>query len=144
MWTCKKFHELTVNELYEALKLRADVFVVEQNCVYPDIDNYDQASLHISYNQDDDLQAYCRIVPAGKYEEVSIGRVIVRKEKRGSGLAQELIKQALQAVESEYGQQPIRLCAQAHLQSFYGSFGFQAISEEFLEDGIPHIYMLKK
>lgn len=144
MWTCKKFHELTVNELYQLLKLRADVFVVEQNCVYPDIDNYDQDSLHIFYIQQEELIAYCRVVPSGKYEEVSIGRVIVRKDYRGTGLAQELMKQALAAVNQQFGLQPIRLCAQAHLQSYYGAFGFETISEEFLEDGIPHVYMMKK
>lgn len=144
MWTCKKFHELTLDELYQSLKLRSDVFVVEQNCVYPDIDNFDQESLHIFYRENEEIHAYCRVVPSGKYEELSIGRVIVRMDKRGTGLAQQLMTKALESVDNEFGNQPIRLCAQAHLQNYYGAFGFKTISEEFLEDGIPHVYMIKK
>lgn len=144
MWTCKKFHELTIEEFYQVLKLRVDVFVVEQNCPYPELDNMDQEALHIQWREENELLAYCRILPPGKYEEISIGRVIVRKDKRGSGIAQQLMKQAIDKTYETYGLKPIRLCAQAHLQKFYGSFGFTTVSEEFLEDDIPHVYMIKK
>lgn len=144
MWTYKKFDELTTAELYQLLKLRVDVFVVEQNCPYPELDGMDQDALHIQYIQDEELLAYCRILPPGKYEQPSIGRVIVRADQRGTGLANELMTQSVAKSQELYSGQMVRLCAQAHLQNFYGRFQFETISEEFLEDGIPHVYMLKK
>lgn len=143
MWTASEFDALSTKELYEILKLRVDVFVVEQNCPYPELDGMDYDALHIQFREEGKLVAYCRVLPPGKYEEPSIGRVIVDASKRGSGLANELMELAVTEAVKRYSEQPIRLCAQAHLQTFYGRFGFETVSEEFLEDGIPHVYMIR-
>ena len=143
MWTSSEFDALTTRELYELLELRVNVFVVEQTCPYPELDGMDYDAIHIQYHEEGKLYGYCRVLPPGKYKEPSIGRVIVDASKRGSGLANDLMTRAVEEAVTHYPNQSIRLCAQAHLQSFYRRFGFETVSAEFLEDGIPHVYMIR-
>ncbi|HEY0676771.1 MAG TPA: GNAT family N-acetyltransferase [Chitinophagaceae bacterium] len=142
-WNCKTFDELNVHELYAILRLRSEVFVVEQNCVFQDMDNKDQVSYHICGMQDGELVAYTRLVPAGvSYDEASIGRVITAASVRGSGAGKELMTYSIRQLYNIWGKQPIRLGAQLYLKKFYESFGFLQTSEVYIEDGIPHIEMM--
>ncbi|MGD7022210.1 GNAT family N-acetyltransferase [Rossellomorea vietnamensis] len=142
-WNIKKFDELTNRELYNLLKERTLVFVVEQNCPYLEVDGKDPFSYHLFKEDDGEIIAYLRILPAGvSYQEVSIGRVFVKKEFRGQGLAEELIKKGLEFIQKELNETTVKIQAQDYLRKFYGSFGFQAISETYLEDNIPHVDML--
>lgn len=144
MWKQQAFNELSIHELYSYLQLRVNVFIVEQNCPYPELDGYDEKSYHLAYVENDETLAYARILPKDlKYARISIGRVIVKKEARGKGLAKELMNVCLQFIEERWPNQEIQLQAQAHLAHFYGSFGFTAISDEYLEDNIPHVDMVK-
>lgn len=141
-WELHKFDELTAAELYERLKLRVDVFVVEQNCPYPELDGLDQESAHLSYTEDGKVLAYARLVPGGlKYDIPSIGRVIVRQEARGRGLAKELMHKCIDFIFAEWQPEAIQLQGQVYLKDFYQSFGFEPISAEYDEDGIPHLDM---
>lgn len=141
-WKTYHFEELTTKDLYEVLKLRVDVFVVEQNCPYPELDNLDQQSIHLLCREDGVIQSYARLVPAGaKYNLPSIGRVIVRKEARGRGLAKELLERSIDYILTEWKAPAIQLQGQVYLQEFYQSFGFQPVSESYDEDGIPHVDM---
>lgn len=141
-WKVFSFEDLTIHELYTILQERNAIFVVEQECAYQEIDGRDQESLHLSAWDGDVLVAYARLMPAGvKYEEPSIGRVIVNSEYRGQGIARELIDRAMKAMREKWDVQSIKLHAQSHLTSFYGSFGFDEISESYLDDGIPHTDM---
>ena len=141
-WKTYYFEELTAKKLYEVLKLRVDVFVVEQNCPYPELDNLDQQSIHLLYTEDGVIQAYERLVPGGvKYDLPSIGRVIVRQEARGRGLAKQLLEHSIDYILTEWKAPAIQLQGQVYLQEFYQSFGFQPISESYDEDGIPHVDM---
>ncbi|WGE31922.1 GNAT family N-acetyltransferase [Actinobacillus genomosp. 2] len=137
MWINKTFTDLSTLELFEIYKLRTEVFVVEQNCPYQEVDNLDLIATHLFAKNCENLTAYARIIPNQDY--VQIGRVLVAKEYRGSGLARELMLQAVE-IASSYDQ-PIKIQAQAYLQSFYESLGFIAISDIYLEDGIPHLDM---
>lgn len=142
-WQIKTYDELTKNQLYTIIKERINIFVVEQNCPYPELDDLDQASFHLFF-QEEDIRAYCRILPKGlKYEEVSIGRVIVKEKYRRSGIATLLMKKAITYVEEELHETQIKIQAQDHLRHFYQSFGFTPVSEIYLEDGIPHVDMVK-
>ncbi len=144
-WQIKQFNELDIHELYSILKLRVEVFVVEQNCPYPEIDDCDQGAIHLMYVSNNQIEAYCRIIPAGeKYSLCSIGRVIVKEEARGKGLARELMNRAIEEIEKQWDVDTIQICAQSHLQKFYRSVGFNTISDEFDEDGIPHVYMTRE
>ncbi|WP_456274783.1 GNAT family N-acetyltransferase [Bacillus sp. AK031] len=144
-WNIKKFDELTNSELYNLLKERTLVFVVEQNCPYLEVDGKDPFSYHLFKEDDGEIIAYLRILPAGvSYQEVSIGRVFVTKEYRGQGLADELLSKGLEFIEKELNETTVKIQAQDYLRKFYGSFGFQAISETYLEDNIPHVDMLLK
>ena len=141
-WELKKFADLTNEELYDFLRLRVDVFVVEQNCPYPEIDGKDPHSLHLMYKENGFIVAYARILPPGlSYDEASIGRIIVAKTHRASGLGQKLLDQAIKASLAEYNQ-PIKIGAQAYLEKYYNAAGFVTVSEVYLEDDIPHIDML--
>jgi ElaA protein len=141
----KAFAELNPFELYAYLQLRSEVFVVEQNCVYQDLDDKDQLSLHVFVHHDDELVACARIVPAGlAYPEISIGRVIVAEAYRKQQLGHELLRYCLAQIEKHYGPQPIVLSAQAHLQDFYKKHNFVPDGAIYLEDGIPHIHMIKQ
>ncbi|WP_211345569.1 GNAT family N-acetyltransferase [Paraflavitalea soli] len=142
-WTCKPFAELTVFELYAALQLRSEVFVVEQNCVFQDIDDKDQYSWHLMGWHNNLLAAYTRLVPAGiSFTEVSIGRVVTSPKMRKSGAGRSLMKKSIETTYRIFGNTPIRIGAQLYLKKFYESFGFQQSSDIYLEDGIEHIEML--
>ncbi|WFA03575.1 GNAT family N-acetyltransferase [Bacillus sp. HSf4] len=143
-WKLKSFEGLSKDELYRIIKLRIDVFVVEQNCPYHELDHLDELAHHLFLEEKGEILAYCRLFPGGAvYEEASIGRVIVRKEDRGKRYAQTLLEKALGFLESEWREKAVKISAQDHLRSFYSSFGFKEVSEVYLEDGIPHVDMLK-
>lgn len=143
MWYLKAFDELSTKELYAILKERTNVFVVEQNCPYLEVDGKDEASYHLFKETNGDIAAYLRILPPGvSYPQSSIGRVLVKKEYRGQGLAYELMQKGIDFIHTELQQQDIKIQAQHYLHKFYGSFGFKAVSEVYLEDDIPHIDML--
>lgn len=138
----KRFRELTLDELYALLKLRAEVFVVEQNCPYQDLDGYDQSALHLYIIHGDKPSAYARIIPPGAYyKEASIGRVITSKEYRMTGLGKKLFEQCIKICKQHYSKQAIRIMAQCYLRKFYMDFGFVEEGPEFIEDGIPHVEM---
>lgn len=144
IWHSKAFNELTVNELYAILQLRNQVFVVEQECPYLDIDGKDSQCQHLWATFDNKIAAYARIVPAGvNFEQAAIGRVISNPVFRGYGFGRELIQQAINYIEQTLGKQPIMLDAQTYLIKFYQSFGFNVVSEVYLEDNLPHVNMLR-
>ncbi len=140
MWYLKKFDSLTTQELFKIYKARVDVFVVEQNCPYPEVDDADLLALHLFNEENGIIKAYCRIIPEDKY--VKIGRVLVNKESRKEGLGKQLITKALGICNEQFPNQSVFAQAQAYLKPFYAFFGFKAISNEYLEDNIPHIDML--
>lgn len=143
-WIVKRFSQLTPEELYAALQLRNEVFVVEQNCVFQDADDKDQEAYHLLGFHNNKLVAYTRLVPGGViYEEPSIGRVVTSPSLRGAGAGKELMQQSINTAYELFGIKPIKIGAQLYLKKFYEGFGFQQISDVYLEDGIPHIYMLK-
>jgi ElaA protein len=140
----KRFNELSVTQLYQLLQLRSEVFVVEQNCVYQDIDGKDEKALHLWGESEDKIVAYSRIFKANDYfENASIGRVVVAEKHRANKWGHELMQQSIAAIESNFGTQPITISAQLYLKKFYESQGFQQVSEVYLEDGIEHIEMLR-
>jgi len=142
---CKTFHKLSVEELYEMLALRQEVFVIEQNCPYLDADGKDQKSWHLWACDDArKLVAYCRLMPQGMvYENYpAIGRVVTSPSCRGTGIGRQLVQAALEWTAKLFGGQPVKLSAQSYLIRFYESFGFQTVGEEYLEDGIPHTAMI--
>lgn len=140
----KSFDELTNHELYNMLRLRCDVFVVEQNCPYLDLDNKDQKGFHLLYYVDNKLAGVTRLLPKGvSYDEVSIGRVVIAKSHRGLGLGVKLMEASIKGCEEKFGKGPIRISAQYHLSKFYQSLGFVEQGEVYDEDGIPHIGMLR-
>jgi ElaA protein len=137
----KHFSELTLNELYEILKLRAAVFVVEQNCAYQDLDEVDKDAYHVYIKDEGRIVAYLRVVDKDKrLDEVSVGRVI--SLKRRIGLGSKLMKVGLQTAKEKYGATVVKVGAQTYAKPFYEGCGFKQISGEYLEDGIPHIYMI--
>lgn len=141
--TVKRFDELTNAELYEILRLRSAVFVVEQACAYQDIDNKDQVAVHAWLWDEDGIAAYLRVMDRGVYdEEVAIGRVI--SLRRRQGLASRLLLEGIRIAREEFGAEVISVEAQVYARSLYEKAGFRQASEEFLEDGIPHIRMLLK
>jgi len=140
----KTFNQLNTTELYDLLQLRSEVFVVEQDCVYQDIDGKDQKALHILGYKDEKLVAYTRIFQPGDYfEEASIGRVVVKENQRQYGFGYDIMKASIEAINKHYKTSEIRISAQTYLIKFYNNLGFKAVGEEYLEDGIPHINMLK-
>ena len=142
--TTKTFQELTTQELYDILQLRSEVFVVEQNCVYQDIDNKDQKALHVLGFKNEKLIAYTRIFKPGDYfKEASIGRVIVSKSERSHQYGYAIMLASIEAIENLYKTTSIKISAQTYLKKFYTNLGFQETGEAYLEDGIPHIGMLK-
>lgn len=139
----KPFEELNNQELYTLLRLRSQVFVVEQNCVYLDIDNKDLQCHHLMLLQGEDLVAYARLVPPGlSFQEMSIGRVITNPQSRGTGAGRLLLATAIEKCREVFGEGPIKIGAQAYLLKFYSSFGFEAVGEIYDEDGIPHTDMI--
>lgn len=143
-FSTRTFAELNPFELYAYLQLRSEVFVVEQNCVYQDLDNKDQLSFHIFAHYLDELVACARIVPGGVgYPEISIGRVIVAQAYRNKQIGHQLMAYCVTQIERHFGAQPVVLSAQAHLQEFYKKHNFAPVGDTYLEDGIPHIHMIR-
>jgi ElaA protein len=143
-WQCCQFSELSAIQLYAILQARSAVFVVEQNCPYLDMDNVDQSCLHlIAWTAQQEVAAYLRIVPPSlKFDEASLGRVITTQIGRGAGLGKQLLQRGIAACQNAYPKSAIRIAAQAYLEKFYQSFGFVTVSDQYLEDDIPHIDML--
>ncbi|MFD1315008.1 GNAT family N-acetyltransferase [Namhaeicola litoreus] len=147
-WVLKKFEELSVDEFHEILKLRINIFVVEQNCPYPELDNKDKDALHFfAVFEENPLKvvAYTRLfAPGDYYNFAAIGRVVVDKNFRGKMLGHELIKRSISEIETLFKTKIIKIGAQTYLKKFYESHGFNQIGEGYLEDGIPHIHMIKE
>ncbi|WP_372712937.1 GNAT family N-acetyltransferase [Ilyobacter sp.] len=142
-WKIKKFDELSSRELYDILQQRVDVFVVEQNCAYAEIDGKDIDAYHLFATDDGKVAAYTRILlPGVSFDEVSIGRVLVNMGYRGEGLGQELMKKTMGFVTEELKEKSIRISAQEYLLEFYLSLGFEEASDVYIEDGIPHMDMV--
>ncbi len=136
----KKFNELTTSELYEILRLRSAVFVVEQTCAYQDIDGLDQNAIHMWLRDENGIAAYLRILPPGaRFDDPALGRVISVRRRSGTGTR--LMKAALEAVQRIYGADSVTIEAQVYAKPFYENAGFRQVSDEFDEDGIPHILM---
>ena len=150
-WQTKTFNELSLDQLYDLLKLRIDVFVVEQCCYYPDLDS-EQSQLdrhkdtvHLFGYQGETLVAYLRVLAQGQsYEDhINIGRVVTAKQARGTGLGHELMSEGLEVCDQYFAKQLIKISAQEHLIKFYQQHGFKQVSAMYLEDDIPHVAMVK-
>lgn len=140
----KSFEELNTTELYNLLQLRSEIFVVEQDCAYQDLDGKDQKALHVIGTKNNQIVAYTRIFRAGDYlEQASIGRVVVKDGERKHGYGLDIMKASIKAVEEQFLDTTIALSAQTYLKRFYNSLEFQEIGEEYLEDGIPHVMMVR-
>jgi len=140
----KNFNELTLNELYDILKLRSKVFVVEQDCVYQDIDDKDKSSIHVIGLKNKNIIAYSRVFKPGDYfQEAAIGRVVVDEKFRRSGYANDIMKASIKLIKNQFNETTIKVSAQTYLKKFYETLGYEQIGEEYLEDGIPHIAMIK-
>ncbi len=139
----KHFTELSLNELYDILRLRSEIFVVEQNCVYNDLDGLDKVAVHQFLRKDGEIIAYSRLLkPGTRFPEYSIGRVVVRQSERGTGLGNEMMEEAKKYIIKVWGATKIKISAQSYLQRFYENLGFEIVTEMYLEDGIPHYGML--
>ena len=144
-WTLKIFDSLTPHELYAILRLRTEVFVIEQNCIFQDMDNKDQPCYHLMCWQDELLIAYTRLVPPGiSYKEPSIGRVVTSPAARNGGIGKLLMEKSIEEIIQLYGKTPIKLGAQLYLKNFYESLGFMQTSDIYDEDGINHIEMIRQ
>ncbi len=143
-WTWRCFDDIPAAEVYEMLAVRQQVFVVEQACLYLDADGLDNEAWHLfGYDPSEALIAYARLLPPQtRYEEPSIGRVLVCKAARGVGVGRELISRCLRKCEMEYWHQPVRISAQVYLKAFYESFGFESFGRPYDDGGIAHIGML--
>ena len=142
-WRFARFEELDAREVHDLLQARSAVFVVEQSCVFQDVDGADPASWHLLGREDGVLLAYCRLVPPGtKFPEASIGRVLTTEAGRRKGLGRELMAEAVRRAHALWPGKPLRIGAQVDLERFYGEFGFAKCSEPYDEDGIMHIEML--
>jgi ElaA protein len=143
-WRFVPFSALTAQELYEMLQLRSEVFVVEQACPFQDMDGADQKAMHLLGVKAGRLVAYARCFSAGeKFAEASIGRVVTHMSARGDGIGHVLMKEAVASLARHWGMQPIRIGAQARLEKFYNQHGFVQNGQPYIEDGIPHIEMLR-
>jgi len=139
----KTFYELDTEDLYQILRIRSEVFVVEQDCVYQDIDNKDQNAIHLYYKENDQIVAYTRIFKAGDYyENPCIGRVVVSKKNRGNDLGKKIMIDSMEYIKQNIKGEKIELSAQKYLDKFYKDLGFYKIGEDYLEDGIPHQRMI--
>ena len=139
----KTFNELDASELYGILKLRSQVFVVEQECIYQDLDGRDLDAIHVFLKDGDDVLACLRVLPAGSlYEQVCIGRVVSAIRKKGHGGI--ILKEGIRAAREHFGANEIFISAQTHAISFYSSAGFNIVTEEYMDDGIPHVGMIYK
>jgi ElaA protein len=150
-WQTKKFTELSLNQLYDVLKLRVDIFVVEQTCFYPDLDSDRDLldrhpdTLHLLGYQEEQLVAYLRILPKGQSypDHISIGRVVTAFQARGAGLGHELMSEGILQCQQRFPNESIKISAQQHLKAYYQQYGFTQVSEMYLEDDIPHIAMIR-
>ncbi len=148
-WRCLPFAALSADTLYRLLRLRSEVFVVEQNCVFLDLDGLDQQCLHVLGEVVDvdgtvHLHASTRLVPPGlAFAEASIGRVVTAPAARGGGIGHALMAESVRLLESLWGPQPIRIGAQAHLEAFYNRHGFVSDNKPYIEDGVPHLEMIR-
>ena len=139
------FSDLTKKELYKVLRLRAEVFIVEQNCVYQDIDDKDQKAMHLLAYKDNVIMGYTRLFAAGDYmDRASIGRVLIKKEYRKSGYGEELMRASIDGIKDIFNENTIKVSAQLYLKKFYETLGFIQMGEPYEEDGIPHILMIRK
>lgn len=137
----KRFEELTLYELYEILKVRVSVFVVEQECTYQEVDEKDKKAYHVFIKDNEVIKAYLRVLDKGiSFDEVSIGRVLTTE--RGIGLGDKILEKGIEVAKEKMNADKIRIEAQCYAKGFYERFGFEQVSDEFLEDGIPHIEML--
>ena len=144
-WLCKPFHELTPDELYNLLRLRCEVFVVEQNCVFLEMDNKDQVAYHLMGYVGDDLAAYTRLLaPNTAYHLMSIGRVVTSPKYRGIGAGRMVMEESIRLCHELFGRNDIKIGAQLYARKFYESLGFQQSSEVYLEDDIEHIEMIRQ
>ena len=144
-WLCRPLSELNASQLFDLFKLRQDVFILEQRCLYPDIDNKDKDSVHLLGYQNEKLVAYLRIIPPGlSYQEASLGRVAVAECARKDGVGRILVQQGIKNLSSIYPDSVIRIGAQEYLRRFYASFGFCEVGSVYDEDGIAHIEMVLK
>ncbi len=142
-WRLAALEQLTARQLHDVLQLRSEVFVLEQQCIFQDIDGLDMQAMHLLGQGDGELLAYARCLPAGaRYGEASIGRVVTRQHARGHGLGHLLIAQALRSVSTLWGAQAIRIGAQAHLEKYYSAHGFVDVGKPYVEDGIDHLEMI--
>ena len=149
-WEWLTFDELGADTLYEILKIRQTVFILEQNCQYQDADNLDRAAWHLIVWERDarsgekEIAGYLRVVfPGRKYEEPAIGRVLTAASHRGKGLGKQIMAAAMERIDQVYGKTPVRISAQKHLEDFYRGFGFNTVSAPYDDAGIPHIEMLR-
>lgn len=139
----KKFQELSLEELYEILKIRSEIFVVEQKCPYLDPDGKDMRSEHVMIKEMGEIIAYARVIKPGvSYDESSIGRILVVEKSRGKLFGKKLVQKAMDHITQIWGENRIKIGAQTYLTKFYSELGFRAVSESYLEDGIPHIDMI--
>lgn len=144
-WILKKFNDLTPKELYDILQLRNEVFIVEQNCPYQDLDNKDLPAWHLMGRKNDKLLAYSRLLAPGiSYSESSIGRVVSSPSARKTGMGKQLMDESIIQIRNLFHTDTIRIGAQLYLKKFYESFGFFSDGETYLEDNIPHVQMLRK
>lgn len=140
----KEYDRLSKDELYQLLRLRSEIFVVEQNCVYQDIDNKDQTALHVLGYKDEKLIAYCRCFPPGKYfDEAAIGRVLVKESYRSHSYGHQVLSASIEAIDYHYRTTTVKISAQVYLTAFYEAHQFKQISEPYPEDGIPHVLMIR-
>lgn len=143
-WECKHFNELSAAELYSILRLRTEVFILEQNCLYQDVDGKDIKSYHVfGKSNAGEVLAYARVLPPGtSYSEASVGRVVTSPSVRGTGAGKELMNKVMSIMENKFPGSAIRISAQSYLIKFYRGFGFIPQGEDYLEDDIPHRQML--
>ena len=143
-WILKKFHDLTIDEFHDILQLRINIFVVEQNCPYPELDDKDKIAFHLfGINKENKIIAYTRIFkPGDYYKEAAFGRVVVHQDYRNQEIGFQLVEQSIIETHKLFGNTDIKIGAQTYLNNFYQSFGFHQVGDDYIEDGIPHIHML--
>ena len=142
-WATSTFHQLSPHVLYQILQLRQNIFIIEQDCIYPDLDDLDQDAMHMTGRSGDTLQAYQRcLAPGASYRESSIGRIIVAPSARGSQLGRALVQRGIDHNRNQWPDHGIQIGAQAQLTKFYSSLGFVSLEDEYMEDGILHVHMV--
>ncbi len=145
LWKTKTFGELSALELYKLLQIRVAVFIIEQDCIYQDLDDTDQKAVHLWAEENGQVIAYCRLFDKGiKYDEAFIGRVLTAKNRRKEKLGRQLMKRAIEIIESQFKTAEIRISAQDYLIRFYEDFGFVATDKKYLEDNLPHTEMFRR